>query len=423
MLLPLCSYAQPQEANPGNEGEDIFEVQDSTAFYHQPYKSERSLGGHFLALPSYVVHLATRPVSYGIKKAEMVVPRLFEGERGDFGFFPLFELGGDTGYSYGVLIFHRNLLHPRHHLRIETLFGSSRYNDFDFKYTINDFLTQKGTLNIGTTYANTPDRSLFLGNNASRSDQSFFDREDLEGELEYTHRLTDRLHFRFSTSYIRKRISESEEEEELFEEDEDDDDIFQPFPRELFGTTSLIKTSGRFLWNGAKGVPRVNRGTRIITDFEFGKSLTNNDSHYVKYGLELNQFVPFFFLPDTRRLGIKAKFQKAEPLGDKNIPFFELPSLGSARDLRGFGTDRFRDTGSLLLTAEYRYPMWSFADVVFFVDEGQVFNEYSEIGIKDFHASYGLGFHLISAKGFALRSEFAFSRETSRFILLISPNF
>jgi hypothetical protein len=110
-------------------------------------------------------------------------------------------------------------------------------------------------------------------------------------------------------------------------------------------------------------------------------------------------------------------------LGEKEVPFFELPSLGNADDLRGFRTDRFRDAGSLLFTAEYRYPVWSFADVVFFIDEGQVFNDYSEIGIKDFHTSYGFGFHLISSKGFALRSEFAFSRETSRFILVISPNF
>jgi len=367
------------------------------------------------------MHLTTRPVSYGIKKAEKVVPGLFEGERGDFGVYPLLELGGETGFSYGLLIFYRNLFHPEHNLRIEALFGSSRYNDFDFEYTVNNFLSEKGSLKINATYANRPDRSLFLGNNTSLSDESFFDRENLETGLEYSHRITNRLKFQLYSNYVRKRITESEEEEELFEEGEEDE--FQPFPRELFGTTPLFTTGGRFVWNGARGTPRINRGTRVITDFEFGKSITDNESHYVKYGFEINQFVPVFFLPDSRRLGVKAKLEKAEPLGDKNIPFFELPALGNSDDLRGFGTDRFRDTGSLLLTAEYRYPMWSFADVVFFVDEGQVFNDFSEIGVKDFHTSYGFGFHLISSKGFALRSEFAFSRETSRFILVISPNF
>lgn len=395
-------------------------VYDSTTSVHQPYKSERSVGEHLLALPSYLVHISTRPVSYGIKKAEKIVPGLFEGERGDFGVFPLFELGGETGYAYGLLLYHRDLFNPEHDLRIEALFGSSRYNDFDFGYTVNSFISDKGTLKLNATYANTPERSLFPGNNSTLSDRSYFDREDLEAGFEYDQNLTDRLQFQLYGNYDRKRITKSEEEE-LFEEDEDD--IFQPFPRELFGTTSLVTTGGRFVWNGASGRPRVKRGTRIITDLKFGKSLTNDNTHFVKYSLEFNQFLPFFFLPDTRRLGIKGKLQKAEPLRGKDIPFYELPSLGNADDLRGFGTDRFRDAGSLLFTLEYRYPMWDFADVVFFLDEGQVFNEYSDIGIKDFHSSYGFGFHLISSKGFALRSEFAFSRETSRFILVISPNF
>lgn len=372
-------------------------------------------------MPSYLVRAVTRPVSYGIRKAEFVVPRLFEGERGDFGVFPLFELGGETGYSYGLLIFHRNLFHPEHNVRAEALFGSSRYNDFDFQYTVNNFLSEKGTLAIHTIYANRPDRSLFLGNKTSLSDESFFDRENLEAGLEYRHRISNRLELQLYSSYVRKRITESEEEEELYEEDEDD--IFQPFPRELFGTTPLFKAGGRFVWNGARGSPRINRGTRVITNLSYGKSVTNDDSHFIKYSLELNQFLPLFFLPDSRRIGIKSKLQKAEPVGGKNTPFFELPALGNAYDLRGFGTDRFRDAGLLLFTAEYRYPIWSFADVVFFIDEGQVFNGYSEIGIKDFHTSYGFGFHLISSKGFALRSEFAFSRESSRFILVISPNF
>lgn len=416
MTLPFGVYSQPDTQNTLYS-----ESSDSTAIQNQPYKSGRSIGGHMLALPSYLFHFTTRPISYGIKKAESIVPGLFEGERGDFGVFPLFELGGETGYSYGLLLFHRNLFHPEHNLRIEALFGSSRYNDFDFGYTINGFISENGTLKMDATYANTPERSLFLGNNTTLSDRSYFDREDLEAGFEFDYKLTDRLQFQLYGTYDRKRITESEEEEELYEEDEDD--IFQPFPRELFGTTSLVTTGGRFVWNGARGRPRVNRGTRVITDLKFGKSLTNDDSHFLKYLVEINQFLPVFFLPDSRRFGIKGKLQKAEPLGEKNIPFFELPSLGNADDLRGFGTDRFRDAGSLLFTAEYRYPMWSFADVVFFIDEGQVFNDYSEIGIKDFHTSYGFGFHLISSKGFAVRSEFAFSRETSRFILVISPNF
>ena len=128
-------------------------------------------------------------------------------------------------------------------------------------------------------------------------------------------------------------------------------------------------------------------------------------------------------LPETRRLAIKSRLQKVEPIAGKSIPFFDYPSLGSSYDLRGYPSDRYRDDGSLMITMEYRYPIWNFADIVLFVDEGQVFNQFSDIKFNKFHTGYGFGFHIISTKGFAFRTEFAFSEDYTRLILSINPNF
>lgn len=377
-----------------------------------PYTSSRSAAGHILAFPSYLFEWGTKPLEWGLKVTEKKLPQLLQGERGDYGVFPLFELGGDTGYSYGLLLFHNRPFYSNHSARIEALFGSSDYNDFDFD--INRFLSDRGRLEIEATYGNRPNRTYLFGNDVSFDERSFYDREDIEAALSYSYGLTDRTFLSFNADYLRRKITQSDRVIE---------NNAPVFPGNFLSTYALLSTGVNLTINNARGVPRINRGSRFITDLQWSRSLTNDRFHYINYGAEWNQFIPIPFLPDNRRLAFKGELQKAESLGDKEIPFFETPSLGSSGDLRGFSTNRYRDTGSLLITLEYRYPLWDFSDVVFFVDEGQIFNRYSDIGINDFHTSYGFGFHLISTKGFAFRSEFAFSRETSRFILLISPNF
>jgi len=409
LLTPLESLSEDQ-ASP------LFATfADTTQREPDTYKSGKSIGGHLLSLPSYTFQAVTYPIEYGFKQAETnLLPYLLEGERGDYGVFPLFELGGATGYSFGLLLFHNRPFYDNHSARAEALFGSSDYNDFDFEYTINRFLSDRGRLEIEATYGNRPDRTFLFGNDASFSDRSFFDREDIEAGIRYGYRFTDGVLMAFNADYLRRKITESERTLEAGA---------PAFPSKFLNTNSLLSTGALFMIDNSRGVPRINRGYRLITDLQWSRSLTNNTFHYVNYRAEWNQFIPIPFLPDSRRLAFKSVLRKAEALGNKEVPFFENPSLGNSDDLRGFSTDRFRDSGSLLFTLEYRYPLWDFSDIVFFVDEGQVFNQYSDIGIDDFHTSYGFGFHLISSKGFAFRSEFAFSRETSRFILLISPNF
>jgi len=387
---------------------------DTTSNEPTPYRSKKSIGGHILSLPATVFHWTTRPIGFTFIKAEKNLPRLFQGERGDYGVFPLFELGGDTGYSYGLLLFHNRPFYPNHSARVEALFSSRDYNNITFDYRIDRFLSDRGRLDIESTYANRPERTFLFGNDADFDDRSFYDRGDVEVALNYSFSLTDRVLLRFNSDYLRREIGESDRQK---------DQGVPVFPENLLGTNSLLSNGFLLAIDNARGVPRINRGNRFITGLQWGYSLTDDRFRYISYSAEWNQFVPIPFLPDDRRLALKGELQKAEPVGGKEIPFFENPSLGSSRDLRGFSTNRFRDTGSLLFTLEYRYPIWDFSDMVLFMDQGQVFNQYSDIGLSDFHASYGIGVHLISAKGFAFRSELAFSRETSRFILLISPNF
>lgn len=380
-----------------------------------PYTSDRTVGQHLLAFPSYLLHWTTRPIGWGVKWAERKLPQLFQGERGYYGIYPLFELGGNTTAAYGLLFYHNKFSKFNHNLRLEALFGSEDYNDFDFEYTIPNFLSADAKLQFDASYSNDPIESLYGGNSANLADEQLYATEIISSRFEYWQPLSKHTNLSIEGGYQNTKINPTEQDE--------DDEFIPSVPQSLQKTTSLASLATTVRFDFVEGTPRTFSGSRYIANLGWHHSLTNDQHHYLNYRLQWHQFIPLGFLPNSRRLAFKSSVQKTEPLGDRQVPFYNYPSLGSSRDLRGFPSDRFRDDGSLLLTLEYRYPMWDFADVVFFIDEGQVFSRYSDIAINDFHSSYGFGFHLISTKGFAFRSEFAFSKESSRVILSITPNF
>lgn len=410
LLIIGISEVQAQVSKAGKS--DTTNLQQATPV--KPYVSEKSVGQHILAFPSYLLHWSTRPVGWGVKWAEKTIPQLLQGERAPYGVYPLFELGGDVGIAYGLLLYHNQFLRYNHKVRVEALFGSEEYNDFDFEYTIPSFISNNGWLNLDASYSNDPVKSLYGGNSSTVTSEQLYATEELEGTIEYRNSISLPAQISFSSRYWKIDINNNERIAE---------DPLPLIPRQLQGTTSLLSFGSTVRFDFVKGTPRTFRGSRYIAGLQWNRSLTNDQFHYLTYNLAWQQFLPLPLLPNSRRLAFKTTLEKATPLGDKEIPFFDSPSLGSSYNLRGFSSDRFRDDGSLLLTLEYRYPMWNFADIVFFVDEGQVFKKYSDISINDFHTSYGFGFHLISTKGFAFRSEFAFSKESSRVILTINPNF
>lgn len=383
-----------------------------------PYSSSRSVVGHILAFPSYIFEWTTKPLDWGLKATERKLPQLLQGERGSYGIYPLFELGGDTDFAYGFLGFHNAVTKNNHKLRLEVIFGSEDYNNFEIDYTIPSFISENGSFEIDAFYGNDPSVSLFMGNDAELDDRFLYATEKIEASLSYKHKFQENIGFSFTPGYYSLNVSSSDVDVGNLTDSE-----FDPIPTSLTGTTALFSADTKITFDLAKGTPRINTGSRYSFGLNWQHSLTNNNYHFIEYSAEWNQFVPVFFLPYSRRLAFKGVVRKAESLGDKSIPFFAEPSLGGSSDLRGFATNRFQDTGSLLLTLEYRYPMWNFADIVLFVDEGQVFNRYSDITFKGFHTNYGAGVHFLSAKGFAFRGEYAVSSESSRLILAINKNF
>jgi outer membrane protein assembly factor BamA len=403
-----------QEQPAGLKTEHVLE--DETV--HAPYTSTKKFWEHLLASPAYLFDLVSIPVHWSIKVAERNVPRLFQGKRGPYGVYPLFELGGNSGTAVGLLGYHNKVTSANHQIRLEVLFGSEKYNNFDLDYSIPEFLSDGTTLDLETGYKNDPSVSLFGGNRSRVSDKLLFATEEMAGSLRIRKRLTKYMDYSASTTYHQVKITHA-----IAGDNQSDQDDGLSVPAEHTGSTSLLSAGSRINLDFSRGKPRINRGSRYSVGLKWQQSLNSNRHEFIEYMVTWNQFIPVFFLPDSRRLALKGELRKVETVGGKTVPFFTQPGLGGSSNLRGFSTNRFQDSGLLLFTFEYRYPTWSFADVVLFTDKGQVFNHYSDIKHGSFHSSYGVGLHVLSARDFAFRIEYAFSRETSRLILSINRNF
>jgi len=128
-----------------------------------------------------------------------------------------------------------------------------------------------------------------------------------------------------------------------------------------------------------------------------------------RMAIDLQQYVP---VPNRyRTIALRAAAVMTDPRAGNDVPFFYQPTLGGARQLRGFREFRFQDRNSLSLTAEYRWEASWLLDGALFVDAGKVAADRSDLTLRDLEVTYGIGFRIHSNSAFTARLDLAFSRE------------
>jgi len=135
---------------------------------------------------------------------------------------------------------------------------------------------------------------------------------------------------------------------------------------------------------------------------------------FTRAGINMRTFISF----DDKRFVTVLK-GAAELTGGRHIPFFEESSLGGENTMRGFGTDRFRDDGYILLNIEERirlfklhiFGVWSEWQAAPFVDIGRVYSSYSKDFFRDYQFNPGVGFRAIVQPNIVGRVDFGYGKE------------
>ncbi len=400
-----------------------------------PYRSHKSLLAHLFSLPAKVWRLAWTPLGETVIWAEQnripqkVTDFFYLNDEKSAAIFPLISLGGNTGAGGGFSAFHGNLFGKRKIISLSALYSSGDNNSATLAYKDSSLFGSSFYFDATAEYFNDSEEKLYIapGITQEQMDNSSIDANNSTTDDETSYKTREfgvltNLGYAFNKQVSLGLVSSLSNAEI----DRGDDDNAENFPTTIPGAdaeTGLFSVGGALTLNFRNGHPRVLSGPLLRFGYNYYREVNGDRFEFNRFTIEANQFIPIPFLAKNRRLAVRGLFEKLARNGEKEIPFYELSMLGDAANLRGFDQNRFRGRGLLLFNFEYRYPVWDLWDAVIFVDQGQVYDDISDIALGEFHTSYGTGLRFMSQKGFLMRIELARSSEQWRALFQIAPNF
>ena len=194
------------------------------------------------------------------------------------------------------------------------------------------------------------------------------------------------------------------------------------------GDTTLAATSpsyrrgsvfAEFDWRQSAGY--TNRGGLYRVEWSDYRQ-TNAGAHsFNRVDAEVQQFVPI--VRENSVIALRALASSVNPASDGSVPAVLLPDLGGSHTLRGYPSWRFRDRNRLHLTGEYRWKAGHFVDMALFVDAGQVASRFSDLDVRSFRKTYGIGMSFHTPISTVTRIEVARTSEATSLLFSFSPSF
>lgn len=118
-------------------------------------------------------------------------------------------------------------------------------------------------------------------------------------------------------------------------------------------------------------------------------------------------------------LSVRASTTDAD--AGNEVPFFLMPDLGGAGELRGYSNYRFRDRHSILATAEYRWYVQEYVEMAVFYDAGKVVPRKGDLDFTGLKSDVGIGLRFHTPGTTVVRFEVARSTEGLRLIFGFGP--
>ena len=179
------------------------------------------------------------------------------------------------------------------------------------------------------------------------------------------------------------------------------------------------QASAAVVWAPAEGYARRG-GIYRYTVHDY-RNVTGNLDSFQLGRSELVQHIPI--LRETWVLSLRGRLESVYNQ-NAQVPYFLLPWLGSGSTLRGYGTGRFRDRHSLLMTGEWRWIPNRFAlDMALFADAGTVAPRFKDLSFGDLKYDYGIGVRLHGPAVTALRFDVAHGSEGWHLVISASAPF
>jgi hypothetical protein len=224
------------------------------------------------------------------------------------------------------------------------------------------------------------------------------------------------FHFRSASGYDRYTDKEGTGESPSIEE------LYGPQTAPALGVNpSYIHTqaTAALLWTPSEGYAR--RGGLLRYTFHDYRNIDGDLEDFQLTRAELVQHVPV--MRETWVFSLRGRMESAHGTASE-VPFYLLPWLGSGSTLRGYGTGRFRDKHSLLMSGEWRwFPNRFFLDMALFADAGTVAPHFKDLKFSELKYDYGIGVRLHGPAVTPLRVDVAHGYEGWHLVLSSSAAF
>lgn len=321
----------------------------------------------------------------------------------------------NTGVGTGFRLFHRDFLAGADWQLISS-FGRSARHRQHHKLELSWGSGQTGALRLELDFAREPGESFYgVGNRTSPDERSRFLHEEALVQLVYGRHLGSRLelagHLGCATADIAAgRYGSGPATADLYTGDQ--------LPG-LTGRTGAVRAaiSLRSSLVDEPGSPTRGSIARLTAGVEH--DLGGRLSH-AAISVVTEQFFELFH---RRTASIRAGTDWRMGLGNDEVPFYSLASVGGNLFVRGYQRGRFRDRGAAFAALIYRFPVTRLLDAGLFYETGRTFHGPADFSLRHWHPSLGGGLCIWIPGGVVFQQQVAVSDEERRLLFSFSTDF
>jgi len=353
------------------------------------FKSDR-FPKRLIEFPKYILEIPWYPFKHLLNFSERTdlfnraIDLFYFNDERTFGWFPRFSSSNAEVKGVGLSLFHHDLFDRKQRANLSFTYGEGnqvlteasytipvyRGNPYFFKASLRYLRDDEGEV-FARPDPNDPTGKPIFGMDTSTSDfKNYFIRR-FDGRMTVGRQIVPTLNL---STHIRGFTART-------------NPALGPFPPPPPGSEGLdeeidLLGGGVGLeWDRRDNPLRPFKGSFIEAEAEAlvspGSTDAGNRFGYVQYSLKGQHYIPVY--RPHRTLVFLHTLRRVDPIGSRNVPFYELPVLDYNHLLRSYDLNRFQDRGAMTFNLEYRYPIWVTWDAFIFGDAGQVFEKYSSI--------------------------------------------
>jgi outer membrane protein assembly factor BamA len=351
----------------------------------------------------------------------------------DWAILPQIGYSPEKGPNGGIKFTDRNATAARMTLDVDAGYALKKQRNASLALVAPHFLDDRLILAAEGRYMLDPTKEFFgLGNNNVGPDPlSTHEVRLFSGLVTIAARPFPRLTLALTAGFADVRVRRGELEDST----PSTVDAFPDLAGIRGGRTTPIAFS--VVFNNREEITRPTRGWNLIAKIQHVDRALGSDFQFTRYIGEASYLYPLVTRRQVLGLRVGGEFIDSKT---RDVPFYELSSLGGAQDLRGFFEDRFLGRSRVMINGEYRLKVLDFnffdiwrvrIDGVAFGDMGRVFFEDSDLThqfrltrnllprvFEDFRYSYGGGTRIALGEAILARIDVGFSNEETGLVYL-----